>query len=116
MDDFIFEKFGGQNIWQPLRENFKTGEKFVKACHHKLDGLRILQFLKWRNIHNQNTDEENLASWFRQFYPVKIPFLQFDLMKFTFSTISVNDLDSLRNILLGIEEEFQIEQSLKPLC
>lgn len=110
MDDFIEEKFANQNIWQPLRENFKTREKFVKACHHKIDGLRILQFLKWRNTKNEKADEENLAKWFQQFYPEEIPFLQFDLMKFVFSTNPVKDMDSMRNRLCAIEEKFQISK------
>ena len=31
MDDFIEEKFANQNIWQPLRENFKTRDKVCKS-------------------------------------------------------------------------------------
>ncbi len=77
MDDFIEEKFANQNIWQPLRENFKTREQFVKACHHKIDGLRILQFLKWRNSNSVHSDEENLARWFEKFHPQNLKQLEF---------------------------------------
>jgi glycosyltransferase involved in cell wall biosynthesis len=108
MDKFIREKFSGQNIWQPLRENFKTQNKFVRACHHKLDGLRILQYLKWRNTKNEKPDEENLIRWFHKFYPEKIIELKFDLSKLVFSTIEIKDLDTLRNSLAEIEEKFQI--------
>ncbi len=107
MDDFIREKFNSQNIWQPFRENSRTAQKFVKACHHKLDGLRILQFLKWRNTHNQMSDEENLALWFRKFYPDKIPFMPFITTKFTFSNLDVSDMDSIRNHLAEIEDDIQ---------
>jgi hypothetical protein len=107
MDDFIREKFGGLNIWQPLRENCKTEDKFIKACHHKLDGLRILQFLKWRHAKNERSDEENLIRWFQQFYPEQSADLKFDLSKFSFSTNAVNELDSVRMSLASIEEKYQ---------
>jgi glycosyltransferase involved in cell wall biosynthesis len=108
MDDFIQEKFAGQNIWQPLRENFKTKDNFIRACHHKLDGLRILQFLKWRNMKNEGSDEENLVKWFERFYTEKITELEFDLTKLDLLSNPVKDLDSLRNLLCSIEERFQI--------
>lgn len=108
MDEFINEKFGGQNIWQPLRENCRTEQMFVKACNHKIDALRILQFLKWRNSNNMRSDEENLARWFQQFYPDEISTLKFDLSNFSLSANPVMDLDFLRNLLCTIEEKFQI--------
>jgi glycosyltransferase involved in cell wall biosynthesis len=114
MDDFIEEKFGNQYIWQPLRENFKTKEQFVKACHHKIDGLRILQFLKWRNAKNEKTDEENLSRCFQQFYPKETSGLKFDLSKFSLSANPVRDLDLLRNILCEIEEKLQISNDHAP--
>ncbi len=33
-------------IWGKLRKNASTQRQFIKACHQKVDGLRILQFLK----------------------------------------------------------------------
>ncbi len=111
MDEFFREKFQGKNIWEPLRENFRAEEKFVKACHHKIDALRILQFLKWKNAGNNDSDEENLIRWFGRFYPEKISLLQFDLKKFTFSDNPILELDSVRNMLSEIEEKFQMEQS-----
>jgi glycosyltransferase involved in cell wall biosynthesis len=107
MDDFIEEKFANQNIWQPLRENFKTREQYVKACHHKIDGLRILQFLKWRNSNGIKSDEENLARWFGKFHPQYLKQLNFDFSKFAFLANSISELNLLRNILAAIEEEYQ---------
>jgi len=107
MDDFIKEKFQGKNIWQPLRENFRTEEKFVRACHHKLDALRILQFLKWRNTRSKILDEENLLLWLERFYPEKLSDLKFDPGLFTFSGNPVVQLDQLRNVLVNIEDSFQ---------
>ncbi len=33
-------------LWKKLRQNASTRQQFIKACHQKVDGLRILQFLK----------------------------------------------------------------------
>jgi glycosyltransferase involved in cell wall biosynthesis len=107
MDEFIKEKFQGKNIWQPLRENYKSEDGFVKACHHKLDALRILQFLKWRNTTSVTSDEVNLVRWFERFYPEKLWEMKFDLATFTFAGNQVVDLDQLRNVLVNIEESFQ---------
>jgi glycosyltransferase involved in cell wall biosynthesis len=107
LDHFIKRKFRSSNIWQPLRENFKTPENFVRACHHKLDGLRILQYLKERNEVSNLPDEENLLSWFEKFYPEKLHEGSFDLQKLVFSSSSVSEMDSIRNMLARIEEGYQ---------
>jgi len=46
MDDFLKTQFRSNEIWSPLRKNYKDKNNFVKACMNKVDGLRILQFLK----------------------------------------------------------------------
>ena len=46
MDEFLKKQFGSNEIWKPLRDNYKDEKNFVKACVAKVDGLRILQFLK----------------------------------------------------------------------
>jgi glycosyltransferase involved in cell wall biosynthesis len=46
MDDFLNKQFAGKNIWRDLRKNFIKEKDFVRSCHEKIDGLRILQFLK----------------------------------------------------------------------
>ena len=46
MDDFLKTQFRSDDLWSPLRKNYKDKNNFVKACMNKVDGLRILQFLK----------------------------------------------------------------------
>jgi len=46
VDSFLRETFKTEHVWEPLRNNYKDRENFVKACMNKMDGLRILQFLK----------------------------------------------------------------------
>jgi len=109
LDEFIQQKFGNQNIWQPLRENFKTKENFIQACHHKLDGFRIFQYLKWRNSENNFSDEENLIRFLEKFYVEKISSLGFDFKKLDFIKTSIQEFDELRKLFVGIEEEYQKE-------
>lgn len=37
---------GKEMIWTKLRNNVTSERQFIKACHQKVDGLRILQYLK----------------------------------------------------------------------
>jgi len=46
MDEFLKKQFNTDELWRPLRDNYKDEKNFVKACIAKVDGLRILQFLK----------------------------------------------------------------------
>jgi hypothetical protein len=46
MDGFLRNQFCSGDVFGPLRRNAATREQFIKACHQRIDGLRILQFLK----------------------------------------------------------------------
>lgn len=46
MSAFLREQLATDDLWGPLRKNFKTLDLFVHACVERVDGLRILQFLK----------------------------------------------------------------------
>lgn len=46
MSPFLRQQLGTHDLWQPLRANFKRRDLFVHACAERVDGLRILQFLK----------------------------------------------------------------------
>ncbi|MBN2173862.1 MAG: glycosyltransferase [Bacteroidales bacterium] len=106
MDSFIEERFG-ENIWQPLRENYKSVDRFVWACHSKLDGFRVIQYLKWRNKENRNSDEEHLIRWFEKFYQKEMQRMNEDIHKLSFSVSSIIELDGIRNLLVYIEEVYQ---------
>ena len=53
MDEFLQNQFKSDDLWTPLRDNYKDQNNFTKACIRKVDGLRILQFLKQLNLHAQ---------------------------------------------------------------
>ena len=47
--DFLKMQYKTNDLWSPLRKNFKTLPLFTRAFHEKANGLRILQFLKMKN-------------------------------------------------------------------
>ncbi len=64
MSAFLSEQFNDDKWWVALRNNFKTERHFVKACCEKIDGLRILQYLKANQALTGKTNEECLIDFF----------------------------------------------------
>ena len=46
MTPFLRQQLATDDLWSPLRANFKSRALFVHACAERVDGLRILQYLK----------------------------------------------------------------------
>ena len=46
MTPFLRQQLATDDLWSPLRANFKSRALFVRACAERVDGLRILQYLK----------------------------------------------------------------------
>lgn len=46
MSPFLRQQLATDDLWSPLRANFKSRALFVHACAERVDGLRILQYLK----------------------------------------------------------------------
>ena len=107
MDDFIVEKYGSGSIWKPLRENFKTSDNFIRACHHKMDAFRILQYLKWKNSRSYDSDEHHLIVFIDRFYPAVIENMPFEFRQISFRDSPLADLNYVRNLLPELEENFQ---------
>jgi len=108
---FLLEQFSSENLWQSLRENFKDEIHFVRACHEKIDGLRILQYLKSHQEHTDKTDEaclyENISEIFNHI--IKFENLN-DLKDLYFSKCSIDLLNEIRNYLVSVEEKLQKEK------
>ncbi|HEY9114882.1 MAG TPA: hypothetical protein VIN10_09275, partial [Bacteroidales bacterium] len=60
MDSFLQKQFKAEKIWEPLRLNYKDRPNFVKACANKVDGLRILQFLRNEQFKNETRSDEEI--------------------------------------------------------
>ena len=88
MSAFLRQQLATDDLWQPLRRNFHTPQHFTHACAERVDGLRILQYLK-----------SNPA--FR---------LPDQTLPVNFRTDPVTELDAFRNRL------FEQEMSLRQKC
>ena len=111
MDAFLTTQFRTENIYGPLRKNARSQSQFVKACHHKIDGLRVLQFLKSSQQTLQTTNEENLLNFLDKFYPEAFGKCTSEtgekLQQLDFQASSIAILDNLRNFLVQIESSYQ---------
>jgi len=107
MDDFILNVLKQKNIWEPLRINAKTAKQFKRACRDKIDGLRILQFLKHTQSSMKMVDEDCLIDLFKSYYPDKLEKLEILNEGFNFDELSLEKLDEIRNMMVEIEESYQ---------
>jgi len=109
LGEYLSGKTGRKSIWEPLRKNAPNERNFIKACREKIDGLRILQFLKQRQAEKGYTDEECLLANIRILQADILNDFDFLVDGFTFDELSVGQLDKLRNALVAIEEAYQKE-------
>jgi len=108
MDAFFQSRFGEIQWWLPLKKNFKTRPQFVKACEGKIDGLRILQFLRKRQLQVRFSDEEVLIHTYAVEFPEIFTIQLIDrLRKKGILGLEIAQLDALRQTL------FQKENALR---
>lgn len=62
MDLFLKKQFKTDDLWNSFRKNYKDKSNFVRACVNKVDGLRILQFLRFEQINNVKARNEEILS------------------------------------------------------
>jgi len=106
LDEFLVAKFG-ELPWKNLRRNFKTSAHFIRACHEKLDGLRILQFLKESQPPDEKVSEKSLVELL-QLYQKQFPELISDLdTEVDFVLSSITNLDFIRDVLFEIEMHYR---------
>ncbi|MCK9204055.1 MAG: glycosyltransferase [Bacteroidales bacterium] len=104
---FLKEVTKEKDPFQLLRENHKDLEHFTRAFHEKLDGLRILQFLKTMNSDTGITDEVNLRHFFMTYYPEAEARLSISWDHFSFQNATLLDLEKIRSFLFEKEMEFR---------
>lgn len=61
LDSFLQRQLGTSDMWGPLRRNYRDVRGFVRACHGRLDGLRILQYLRSCHDGRAGSDGRNLV-------------------------------------------------------
>ncbi|MCX6282614.1 MAG: hypothetical protein NTW31_00010, partial [Bacteroidetes bacterium] len=110
---FLKELLKEKDPFEPLRKNFKTPENFIRACHEKFDGLRILQYLKSNQGKYPGTDEEHLLKFLQGNYDKsQLRNLHIDFPSFSFESSPVNDLEMVRLLLFEKEEESRFISAL----
>jgi len=102
MDAFLKAIFKENDLWQPLRNNYKNNEQFVSACQKRVDGLRVLQFLKSEQKQISLKNEDNLRNYLNLFH--KGIHLQTDL---NLEISNIDTLDDIRNELVYIEDNYR---------
>jgi len=85
-----------------LKQNSKSKEEFVKKCHIRFDGLRILQFLKKHQQKISERPEHILREYLLKHYRKATAYRPV-LEHLSFSESSVADLNNVRNLLMKIE-------------
>lgn len=106
LDAFLIQKFG-ELPWKALRKNFKSQAHFIRACHEKIDGLRILQFLKENQNPDEKVSEESLSDLLL-LYKSQFPKLISDLNpKVDFALTAIAELDHIRDVLFEIEMNYR---------
>jgi len=98
-----------KDIWADIRHNVSDFDHFVKAFHQKADGLRTLQYARSKYKQNPVNEEvalyDNLCLWISE----KVPAWFSPTRPFNF--YSVDQLNSLRNLLFDQEQALRKEAS-----
>ncbi len=104
MDEFFSEQFGTRNWYDSLRKNYRDKDNFIRACFAKTDGLRILQYLRYRSKNENITDERNLFVYLNQILFREMGEGQLGLPEQTeYEKCSVGTLTKVRDKLFEIE-------------
>ncbi len=110
MDEFLKETFKTEQIWEPLRNNYKDRTNFVKACINKVDGLRILQFLKKYNSAN-GKKLLPLTEFIREYSPFAMAEKElYELNQKGFEQSDMEILTRLREMLFQWESTLRAEK------
>lgn len=111
LDDFIVNAWQVvlSDFWQPLRNNSKSSAQFAKAASHKIDALRILQYLKEQNSNDSASEELKLHDFLTgNFNPgEEIIAILNDLLIAGFENIDIQSLNLIRDYMFVNERKIQ---------
>lgn len=113
MTSFLQNQLNKEEIWAPLRKNYKSKAQFVKACSTLVDGLRILQFLKQEIKVEDQLQEINLVD--NLLYFSTIENIHSAKLKELASVVNLDDslsMQSLRDALTNFEYSLRQMKSI----
>jgi hypothetical protein len=119
LDAFLKSQLRTDDVWQPLRENHKTQARFVRACHERLDGLRILQYIKAAYRNNPQDDTDVLQGWLHDngaTFPGEAAAAERwanDLRQRKLSELKTRELDQVRQLLSNMEDQCRRQDYLR---
>jgi hypothetical protein len=105
---FLRQQLKTTDLWSPLRRTHAKPERFKRACHERLDGLRTLQYLKASHADDGRRDEDILREYFATHYPAAADMT--DLWSsdgWTFDDLPIERLDRLRDFLEEQENRYR---------
>lgn len=114
LDTFLLNDIGSNGddvskIWNPLRDNCQNEKSFIKAAIQKVDGLKILQYLKSSEMNCKESNEFRLKEFLcRNFNPGEeiIDVLE-RLLEVGFMRSEVKDLNLIRDFMFVNERKLQ---------
>lgn len=108
---FLANSFKSERWWSKLSDNFKSEVQFYNACVRKVDGLVILQYLRYRQANVALNDDECLIKNLEHhFLGYELPL---DMRNFSLYTSDILLINQLRNILT--EKEIGLRKQTKVL-
>ncbi len=110
MTAFLQRTFGCHDPFSGLRENAASASSFVRACHQRIDGLRILQYLKEQSRLHPCSDEDSLRDFLNLFHAGRLEEARLspeEMSLLEFSASSIDVLNKIRILLESIESAYQ---------
>lgn len=121
---FLRQTLNCESLWSGLRKNHTTRERFVRACHERVDGLRIFQYL--RTHHDPAvTDEASLFQALTTVFqehsarlasPAARAIIDGMASGWSFDSAPIAEIDTLRDLLRAIENTMRLVQNRQTLC
>jgi len=111
IDSFNENIFKQKDIWSKLRDNFKTQDKFIRACLEKFDALRINQFLKYSYTEREN-NTNNLIEFLNTYFKDDFEKITKNNPYINFTETPIVKLEQIRDILFKAEINYRKNNSL----
>jgi hypothetical protein len=115
LSSFLRQQLNSDNLWESLRQNHSSCTRFVRACHERLDGLRIFQYLRAEKNDTPLAAERNITLCMQKYYTKEInhstkavkALVGNNAEEWSFATTNIAKLDALRIILSEIENKYR---------
>jgi len=91
--------------WEPLRRNHPGEDSFVRACHERFDGLRLLRYLRLRQTEQTGSDEERLLEGVHWYAPEAVSAVETVISGGGFTGAPIDHLERLRGLLAAREDQ-----------